>query len=216
MGARTALADNAVVVAGVGSFTLQWLGAPVRRGDCGWRTDPPIPRSTECLNHSQDLPVASAPPRRLAAIGTPVPGRGTGSARKLAAALVVGMFASTAGLGALGAGTADAASVGGVTAGATVTFHCSTHSVSGTAHTNSGLSGSGVWALVWVYDYSTGRWANAGAWVPADGIHQFVVPASNPYLSAYVQFARNVNGWVYASEWVAMSEEDIRGGAFCR
>ena len=139
-----------------------------------------------------------------------------GARAKLAGALVMGMFALTAGPGALGAGTAHAASVGGVTAGATVTFHCSTHSVSGTAHTNSGLSGSGVWALVWVYDYSTRRWANAGAWVPADGIHQFVVPASNPYLSAHVQFARYVNGWVYASEWVAMSEEDINGGAFCR
>ena len=164
-------------------------------------------------------------PRSARRQSTPSPTLGKRDARartrlrtraKLAGAVVVGMFALTAGPGALGAGSARAATVGGVTAGATVTFHCSTHSVSGTAHTNSGLSGSGVWALVWVYDYSTGRWANAGAWVPADGIHQFVVPASNPYLSAYVQFARYVNGWVYVSEYVAISEEDIRGGAFCR
>lgn len=109
---------------------------------------------------------------------------------------------------------AQAAVIGGVEAGATVTFECSTRAVSGTAHTMYSMEGAGVLALAWVYE--NGSWTNAGAWVPADGIHQFVVAASNPYRYASIQYARYVNGWQYDGEWAPMAEPDINGGAFCR
>ena len=79
------------------------------------------------------------------------------------------------------------------------------------------IAGSGVWALAWVYDNATRRWSNAGAWVPADGIHQFVVGASDPYMYAYMVYARYANGWRYSAEYTPIGEgADIRGGAFCR
>jgi hypothetical protein len=124
------------------------------------------------------------------------------------------MACASAGLGA--APAQASVSVGGVWAGATVSYECSTRTVEGTAHTNSSLGGSGVLALAYVYDYATGSWSNAGAWVPADGIHQFVLRATNPYRYAYIRYARYVNGWKYADEYVPMSEPDIDGGAFCR
>ena len=109
-----------------------------------------------------------------------------------------------------------ATNVAGVDAFATATFECSWNAVVGTAGTLSGLQGSGVWALAWVYDYGTRRWSNAGAWVPADGIHQFVVGASDPYMYAYMVYARYANGWRYSAEYTPINEGgDIRGGAFC-
>ena len=110
-----------------------------------------------------------------------------------------------------------ATTVGGVDAFATATFECSWNAVVGTAGTMSGLQGSGVWALAWVYDHATRRWTNAGAWVPADGIHQFVVAASNPYMYAFMVYARYANGWRYSAEYTPINDGgDIRGGAFCR
>lgn len=112
--------------------------------------------------------------------------------------------------------TAKATTVAGVDAFATATFECSWNAVVGTAGTLSGLQGSGVWAMAWVYDYATGRWANAGAWVPADGIHQFVVGARNPYMYAYMVYARYSGGWRYSAEYTPISDGgDVRGGAFC-
>jgi hypothetical protein len=112
--------------------------------------------------------------------------------------------------------TAKAVTVAGVDAFTTATFECSWNAVVGTAGTLSGLQGAGVWALVYVYDRATGRWANAGAWVPADGIHQFVVGARDPYMYAYTVYARYAGGWRYSAEYTPIAEGgDVRGGAFC-
>jgi hypothetical protein len=126
---------------------------------------------------------------------------------KTTAAVVLGMLSPAA------AADAQAAGVGGVTAGSVASFSTCTHSVSGSAYTLSSLQGNGVWARAWVYDYATGRWGLSG-WVPADGITRFAVGATTPYRYAYVVFARYVGGWRYAAEWTDISG-DLDNG-FCR
>jgi hypothetical protein len=76
----------------------------------------------------------------------------------------------------------------------------------------SSLQGDGVWARAWVYDYAFGRWSISG-WVPADGITRFAVGVTTPYRYTWVQYARYVNGWRFAGEYIDTSA-DLDNG-FC-
>ena len=128
---------------------------------------------------------------------------------KTAAAVALGALA----LAGTQAGSAQAATVGGVSSGAVASFSTCQGGVYGRAFTLSSLGADGVWARAWVYDFAAARWG-ISAWVAADGITAWAVPAANPYRYAYMQFARYVGGWRYAAEYFDISAELDNG--FCR
>lgn len=132
---------------------------------------------------------------------------------KMLAALTLSAFWLAAGLSA-GASQASV-DVYGITAGAAADFDKCNSQVSGNASTFSSLGSQGVWAYAYAWDWTSRRWNNAGAWVPADGIHQFVINGMfTPYPYAYVLYARYAAGaWRYAAEYVGISSNLDNG--FC-
>jgi|tagenome__1003787_1003787.scaffolds.fasta_scaffold20734999_1 hypothetical protein len=141
-------------------------------------------------------------------------GRSTWARIKILAALTLSALCLAAGLSA-GASQANV-NVYGITAGAAADFDQCNSQVSGNASTFTDLGSQGVWAYVYAWDWTYRRWNNAGAWVPADGIHQFVINGMyTPYPYAYVLYARYAAGaWRYAAEYVPISSNLDNG--FCR
>jgi hypothetical protein len=138
------------------------------------------------------------------------------SARSLLRSAIVASVLTVTALGAVGVtATAAGASVrvGGVDAGATAVYEACTHQVFVRPWTLEPVTGRyTVYVRTAVYDFTRGQWVWSG-WYLADGITSLWVSASNPYRSAYVQYARYVGGWQYNAEYVAVT--DALDNGFC-